>query len=32
MRPNMDDWADLAARYQYMAERKAILTRLGMKE
>jgi hypothetical protein len=30
--PNADDWADLPARYQYIAEHKAILTRLGIKE
>jgi hypothetical protein len=32
LRPNADDWTDLAARYQYIAEHKAILARLGMKE
>ena len=30
--PGPDDWADLAARYQYIAEHKAILTQLGIKE
>ena len=30
--PNLDGWADLAARYQYIAEHDAILTRLGIKE
>jgi hypothetical protein len=32
LRPGSDDWADLAARYQYLKEHKAILKRLGMKE
>ena len=32
LRPNADDWADLAARYQYIKEHKDILKRLGMRE
>ena len=32
LKPNADHWADLAARYQYIAEHKAILMRLGIKE
>jgi len=32
LRPNAGHWGDLAARYQYITEHKAILTRLGIKE
>lgn len=32
LKPDTDDWADLAARYQYITEHKAILKRLGIKE
>ena len=32
LRPDSDDWADLAVRYQYIKEHKAILKRLGMRE
>jgi hypothetical protein len=32
LRPDPDDWADLAVRYQYIKEHKAILKRLGMRE
>jgi hypothetical protein len=30
--PGPDHWADLAARYEYILEHKAILKTLGMKE
>jgi len=32
LQPGPDDWADLAARYQYIKEHKDILKRLGMRE
>lgn len=32
LRPSADDWADLEARYQYIAEHKVLLKRLGLKE
>jgi hypothetical protein len=32
LRPRVDDWKDVAARYEYLAEHKAILTRLGIRE
>jgi len=32
LRPDPDDWPDLAARYEYIEEHKAILKRLGLKE
>ena len=32
LKPGADHWPDLAARYQYIMEHKAILKRLGMKE
>ena len=32
LKPNADHWADLAARYDYLREHKAILKRLGMKK
>ena len=32
LKPDTDHWADLAARYDYLKEHKAILKRLGMKE
>ena len=30
--PNAGHWGDLAARYQYLTEHKAIIARLGIKE
>ena len=30
--PDADHWNDMVARYQYIAEHKAILMRLGIKE
>ena len=32
MRPDANQWQDLASRYDYILEHKAILKRLGMKE
>ncbi|CAN5326544.1 hypothetical protein BH23VER1_BH23VER1_22430 [soil metagenome] len=32
LQPGVDHWPDLAARYEYIAEHKKILKRLGMKE
>ena len=32
LKPEADHWADLAARYDYLKEHKAILERLGIKE
>jgi hypothetical protein len=32
LRPEPEHWADLAARYQYIKEHKAILKSLGMRE
>ncbi len=32
LKPGPDHWSDLAARYDYIMEHKAILKRLGMKE
>jgi hypothetical protein len=32
LQPGPDDWADLAARYNYIKEHKAILKLLGMKD
>ncbi|HWQ91917.1 MAG TPA: hypothetical protein VN673_09620 [Clostridia bacterium] len=32
MEPGGDHWADLASRYQYLQEHRAILKRLGIKE
>ncbi len=32
LKPGVDHWPDLAARYEYIMEHKAILERLGMKE
>jgi hypothetical protein len=32
LRPGADHWPDLAARYEYIVEHKAILKRLGMRE
>jgi hypothetical protein len=32
LKPNSDHWTDLAERYDYLKEHKAILNRLGMKE
>ena len=32
LEPGADQWADLAARYHYIMEHKAILKRLGMNE
>ena len=32
LRPDPDDWADLAARYEYIEEHKVILKRLGLRE
>jgi len=32
LKPNADHWTDLADRYNYLKEHKAILERLGMKE
>jgi len=32
LKPDAGHWADLTARYQYIAEHKAILKRLGIKE
>jgi len=32
LRPDPDDWADLAARYEYIEEHKAILKRLGLRQ
>ena len=32
LKPDVDHWPDVAARYQYILEHKAILKRLGMKE
>jgi hypothetical protein len=31
LKPGADHWADLAARYQYIREHKAILKTLGMR-
>jgi hypothetical protein len=32
LEPDADQWADLAARYHYIMEHKAILKRFGMNE
>ena len=32
LRPKAEHWDDLAARYQYITEHKAIITRLGIEE
>ena len=32
LKPGADQWSDLAARYNYIREHKAILKRLGMNE
>ena len=32
LKPGADHWPDLAARYQYIMEHKAILKTLGMRE
>ena len=32
LKPGADHWPDLAARYQYIREHKAILKTLGMRE
>jgi len=32
LKPSADQWSDLAARYNYIREHKAILKRLGMNE
>jgi hypothetical protein len=32
LRPDPNDWVDLAARYEYIVEHKAILKRLGLRE
>ncbi|MCX6875635.1 MAG: hypothetical protein NTW21_17780 [Verrucomicrobia bacterium] len=32
LKPNAEHWGDLTARYRYIAEHKAIITRLGIKE
>jgi hypothetical protein len=32
IKPNAEHWGDLEARYQYLSEHKAIITRLGIKE
>jgi hypothetical protein len=32
LKPNSDHWTDLAERYDYLKEHKAILERLGMEE
>lgn len=32
LKPNADDWDDVATRYQYLIEHKIIITRLGLKE
>jgi len=32
LKPKAEHWDDLAVRYQYLGEHKAIITRLGIKE
>lgn len=32
LRPNIADWTDVAARYEYLMEHRAILNRLGIRE
>ena len=32
LRPKRDDWTDVAARYEYLMEHRAILNRLGIRE
>jgi hypothetical protein len=32
LKPRQEDWADLAARYDYILQHKAILKTLGMRE
>ena len=32
LKPGADQWSDLAARYDYISEHKAILKRLGMND
>ena len=32
LKPNASDWADLAARYDYIKEHKVILKRLGIQD